>query len=60
MDHSEERLEQTGQKREDEEEEGFLKAQIRELEQDLAQTKLRMVEAKCQIQVGAGCLVVGL
>lgn len=36
-----------------EEEEESLKAQIRELEQDLAQTKLKMVEAKCRIQVRA-------
>lgn len=34
-------------------EEESLKAQIRELEQDLAQTKLKMVEAKCRIQVRA-------
>lgn len=57
MDHSEGRLEQTEQKTDDQED---LKAQIRELEQDLAQTKLRMVEAKCRIQVGARCLVVVL
>lgn len=31
-----------------------LKAQIRELEQELAQTKLQMVEAKCKIQVRVG------
>lgn len=37
-----------------EEQEEALKAQIRELEQDLAQTKLKMVEAKCRIQVRAG------
>lgn len=36
-----------------EEQEEALKAQIRELEQDLAQTKLKMVEAKCRIQVRA-------
>lgn len=36
-----------------EEEEESQKAQIRELEQDLAQTKLKMVEAKCRIQVRA-------
>lgn len=35
----------------EEEEEEALKAQIRELEQDLAQTKLKMVEAKCRTQV---------
>ncbi|XP_040916806.1 rab GTPase-activating protein 1-like [Toxotes jaculatrix] len=37
------------QRREDQEKES-LKAQIRELEQELAQTKLQMVEAKCKIQ----------
>ncbi|KAM7403335.1 hypothetical protein PAMA_003996 [Pampus argenteus] len=37
------------QRKEDQEKEA-LKAQIRELEQDLAQTKLQMVEAKCKIQ----------
>ncbi|KAM7376087.1 hypothetical protein PAMP_005834 [Pampus punctatissimus] len=37
------------QRKEDQEKES-LKAQIRELEQDLAQTKLQMVEAKCKIQ----------
>uniref|UniRef100_UPI0037E72350 rab GTPase-activating protein 1-like n=1 Tax=Semicossyphus pulcher TaxID=241346 RepID=UPI0037E72350 len=37
------------QKRDDQEKES-LKVQIRELEQDLAQTKLQMVEAKCKIQ----------
>lgn len=31
-----------------------LKAQIRELEKELAQTKLQMVEAKCKIQVRVG------
>lgn len=35
----------------DNQEEESLKAQMRELEQDLAQTKLKMVEAKCKIQV---------
>lgn len=35
----------------DEQEKESLKAQIRELQQDLAQTKLQMVEAKCKIQV---------
>ncbi|KAF0021938.1 hypothetical protein F2P81_025809 [Scophthalmus maximus] len=40
------RAEQT---REDQEKES-LRAQTRELEQDLAQTKLQMVEAKCRIQ----------
>lgn len=34
-----------------EQENESLKAQIRELEQELAQTKLQMVEAKCKIQV---------
>lgn len=38
------------QRREDQEKES-LKAQITELEQELAQTKLQMVEAKCKIQV---------
>ncbi|XP_053191558.1 rab GTPase-activating protein 1-like [Scomber japonicus] len=37
------------QRREDQEKES-LKAQITELEQELAQTKLQMVEAKCKIQ----------
>lgn len=41
------------QKRDNREEEESLKAQIRELEQDLAQTKLKMVEARCKIQVSA-------
>lgn len=36
--------------REDQEKES-LQAQIRELEQELAQTKLQMVEANCKIQV---------
>uniref|UniRef100_A0A8D3D1Z9 Rab GTPase-activating protein 1-like n=1 Tax=Scophthalmus maximus TaxID=52904 RepID=A0A8D3D1Z9_SCOMX len=44
------RAEQT---REDQEKES-LRAQTRELEQDLAQTKLQMVEAKCRIQVSVG------
>uniref|UniRef100_A0A8P4KAA9 RAB GTPase activating protein 1-like 2 n=1 Tax=Dicentrarchus labrax TaxID=13489 RepID=A0A8P4KAA9_DICLA len=34
----------------DNQEKESLKAQIRELEQELAQTKLQMVEAKCEIQ----------
>lgn len=38
------------QKRGDQEKES-LKVQIGELEQELAQTKLQMVEAKCKIQV---------
>lgn len=38
------------QRRDDQEKES-LKTQIRELEQELAQTKLQMVEAKCKIQV---------
>lgn len=38
------------EQRRDEEEKESLKAQIRELEQELAQTKLQMVEAKCKIQ----------
>lgn len=42
------------EQRRDEEEKESLKAQIRELEQELAQTKLQMVEAKCKIQVSAG------
>lgn len=41
----------TEQGRGDQEE--SLKAQIRELERELAQTKLQMVEAKCKIQVRA-------
>lgn len=41
------------QMQEEDEEEESLKAQIRELEQDLVQTKLKMVEANCRIQVGA-------
>ncbi|XP_072221246.1 rab GTPase-activating protein 1-like [Leuresthes tenuis] len=40
---------QADQKREDQEKES-LRAQIRELEQELAQTKLQVVEAKCKIQ----------
>lgn len=48
------RPQQVEQKRDNqEEEEESLKAQIRELEQDLAQTKLKMVEARCKIQVSA-------
>lgn len=35
----------------DDQEKESLKAQIRELEQQLAQTKLQMVESKCKIQV---------
>lgn len=35
----------------DDQEKEALKAQIRELEQQLAQTKLQMVESKCKIQV---------
>ncbi|KAG8013252.1 Rab GTPase-activating protein 1-like [Nibea albiflora] len=38
------------EQRGDDEEKESLKAQIRELEQDLAQTKLQMVESKCKIQ----------
>lgn len=45
-----ESLKKAEQRRDDEEKES-LKAQIRELEQDLAQTKLQMVESKCKIQV---------
>ncbi|KAM3595306.1 uncharacterized protein V6R79_021402 [Siganus canaliculatus] len=44
-----ESLRRAQQRRNDQEKEA-LKAQIRELEQDLAQTKLQMVEAKCKIQ----------
>ncbi|XP_069008696.1 rab GTPase-activating protein 1-like [Embiotoca jacksoni] len=40
---------QAEQRREDQEKEA-LRTQIRELEQELAQTKLQMVEAKCKIQ----------
>lgn len=42
---------QQGEQKRDNQEEESLKAQIRELEQDLAQTKLKMVEARCKIQV---------
>ncbi|XP_070835719.1 rab GTPase-activating protein 1-like [Chaetodon trifascialis] len=38
------------EQRSDDQENESLKAQIRELEQELAQTKLQMVEAKCKIQ----------
>lgn len=44
----------------DEQEKESLRAQIQELEQDLAQTKLEMVEAKCKIQVRPGQLSVCL
>lgn len=47
------------QRRDDQEKES-LRAQIQELEQDLAQTKLEMVEAKCKIQVRPGQLCVTL
>lgn len=50
---SRDRPEQAEQKRDNQEEEESLEAQIRELEQDLAQTKLKMVEARCKIQVSA-------
>lgn len=43
---------QEEQRREEREKES-LRAQIRELEQELAQTKLQMVEANCKIQVRA-------
>lgn len=43
-------LRKAEQRRDDREKES-LKDQIRELEQELAQTKLQMVEAKCKIQV---------
>ncbi|XP_029972931.1 rab GTPase-activating protein 1-like [Salarias fasciatus] len=39
-----------GDQRRDDREKESLRAQIRELERDLAQTKLLMVEAKCKIQ----------
>lgn len=42
-------LAQEDERREDQEKES-LRVQIRELEQELAQTKLQMVEAKCKIQ----------
>ena len=45
-------LKKAKQKR-DEQEKKSLRAQIRELEQELAKTKLQMVEAKCSIQVRA-------
>ncbi len=45
-----ESLRKAEQRRDDKEKES-LKAQIRELEQELAQTKVQMVEAKCKIQV---------
>lgn len=41
---------EVAKRREDQEREA-LSAQIRELERELAQTKLQMVEAKCKIQV---------
>lgn len=44
------RQDQTEKRKEDQEKES-IRAQIRELEQELAQTKLQMVEAKCKIQV---------
>lgn len=44
---------QQGEQKRGNQEEESLKAQIRELEQDLAQTKLKMVEARCKIQVSA-------
>lgn len=47
---SEDSLKKAAQKTDDQEKES-LKAQIRELEQELAQTKLQMVESKCKIQV---------
>lgn len=40
----------------DEEKDG-LKEQLRELELELAQTKLQLVEAKCRIQVSCSCLI---
>lgn len=43
--------------RKDQEKES-LKAQIRELEKELAQTKLLVVEANCKIQVKSDCLSV--
>nr|XP_046269190.1 rab GTPase-activating protein 1-like isoform X2 [Scatophagus argus] len=48
-DQNEESPKETEQKRDFQEKEAF-KTQIRELEQELAQTKLQMVEAKCKIQ----------
>lgn len=39
------------EQRRNEREKESLRVQIRELKQDLAQTKLQMVEAKCKIQV---------
>ena len=44
------------QRRQDQERES-LRAQVRGLEQDLAQTKLQMVEAKCEIQVNIELIV---
>lgn len=40
------------EQRKDDQEQESVRAQIRDLEQELAQTKLQMVEAKCKIQVG--------
>lgn len=51
--HSERVEEKKGRKSSERENES-LRAQIRELEQELAQTKLQMVEAKCKIQVRVG------
>lgn len=39
------------QRKENQEETEYFRTHIRELEQELAQTKLQMVEAKCKIQV---------
>lgn len=49
-----ERVQEKAPRKGSERENESLKAQIRELEQELAQTKLQMVEAKCKIQVGVG------
>lgn len=49
--HGESVLEKSPPWKSGEQENESLKAQITELEQELAQTKLQMVEAKCKIQV---------
>lgn len=53
QDEDHETFKKAEQRRENQEKES-LKTQIRELEQELVQTKLQMVEAKCKIQVHIG------
>lgn len=55
--HSESVLKKSPPWKSSEQENESLRAQIRELEQELAQTKLQMVEAKCKIQVRVDCHV---